>query len=323
MPQLELPPSICYYFSEGKSENTIKTYLIMLLKLHKELFHSTTIQLDKIINNPKSVEDYLKNQTITTRKIISIALVMLLKSIQKCQLNGDKECKTKITKDIIDTYGKIARQYRIEDYKHRFQRPLTQQEKEGNIGWEAIIKKREKLNKMVHSPEFKKSNSMDDKIFYFLQYLLLSLYTYIPPQRGQVYYSALIDPPSNKRNTNYIDTANKEIVIKEHKTKKSFGTRTIALPQPLLKVIKEWQRINPCYDYHLICNNNNEKMSAQSYTTFLNKIFDKPISTDQLRKLYVTNIIKTRELTKDEIKDLAKSLGHSVTTLKHYYIKDF
>ena len=96
---LKIPEKIDKEFKKNKSKNTYTTYVCMLGKLFKEEFDTRDFSIEKLKQFDK-VKEYLDTISLTSKKLITIAIVMILKA---------GECD----KTTIDFYGKLARQYRI------------------------------------------------------------------------------------------------------------------------------------------------------------------------------------------------------------------
>ena len=63
-------------------------------------------------------------------------------------------------------------------------------------------------------------------------------------------------------------------------------------------------------------------MDSSMFTSFIHSIFDKNISTDMLRKIYISHRVK-EGITMEERKRIADIMGHSVLTQEFMYNKDF
>ena len=67
----------------------------------------------------------------------------------------------------------------------------------------------------------------------------------------------------------------------------------------------------------MLYSSNGNKINPAQITRILNKIFGKKISTSMLRHIYLTDTYKNiHEINKME--NLAKDMGHSVTTAMEY-----
>lgn len=161
----------------------------------------------------------------------------------------------------------------------------------------------------------------------YIRYLLLALFTYLPPMRGQDYYNTHVINTTgiNDRVTflqslpyNFYDTATGILTLKDHKTVKSLGERKIEVPLELQNIINQWMHINGTT--YLIPTVSGTQMSHNGFTDLVQRIF-KPrnISIDHIRHAYVTEVVPT--LSVDMAKKVAKMMGHSVSTQQMIYKK--
>jgi len=306
---LKIPESIDNKFKEGKTDSTYRTYLIMLSKLFKELFDTTEFSVDKLKETNK-VKNYLKDLSVTSQKLISIAIVMILKASNS-------------KKDLIDFYGKLAKAYRIQDKDMRKNREATEEEKITHITWSYIKEMKKSYKDFLMNSD----KSFMPELAYkrlFMGWVCFELLTIIPPQRGECLFNCYIN--KDVKGSNIIDTKKRQWIIRESKTKRSYGERIIPLNDCLIEVIKQWMEISNCKDGLLICNDMGSKMSTQSYTQFLNStVFrtyaSRNVSTDDLRKAYVTHMIVHIGVDKKERDTMARVLGHSPETMMCLYFK--
>lgn len=144
------------------------------------------------------------------------------------------------------------------------------------------------------------------------KYLLVAFYYYLPALRGQDLYNTqwLDREPDSK---NYIDLANKKLVIKDYKTAKSHNTRTLDLPNDLVKIL---QVVHDTMDSPYVLPNLSDytkPRTSSAHTKFMNSIFGGNISTDALRHSYVSELYDLGA-TPEEKKQAAKDMGHTVST---------
>lgn len=303
---LIIPDDIDKEFRKGKSENTYKTYVAMMSKLFRECFDTKHFSVDAL-KDTKKVEKCLKPMSTTSEKIITIALVMTLKAANA-------------PKSLIDAYGKMARASRIKDSKERVGRKVTLAESEAFLPWKAILAIRDEYESMIKDKSYMQDLTKLEYARDYMRYVTICLFTMIPPQRGEVYFNMYIDRPDEDNN---IDTKKGVMTIKEHKTKRSYGERQIRLPPKLNNLIKEWKEVSNCSSGLLLCNSQGKRMTTQSFTQFVNDIFERKISTDMLRKIYITHMIEDMKISEAEKADLAQLMGHSQKVQKDYYLKNF
>jgi hypothetical protein len=165
-----------------------------------------------------------------------------------------------------------------------------------------------------------KSKEVNKKEYNLLLHnLLLSIYTDIPPRRGQDYLLMKItddyDKEEDKENYNWYDKKNKRFIFNKYKTSKTYGTQEIDISKNkvLLSNLKMYIKHRRDNDNWLLV-----KWSGQYFkqdndiTRELNKIFGGNFSVNSLRHYYVTNKYK-------DIKDDAEKMGHSVGTSQTIY----
>jgi len=107
----------------------------------------------------------------------------------------------------------------------------------------------------------------------------------------------------------------------QYKTSKVYGCQHIDVAKEapeFNKLIKKWVLINPT-NYLLFSSNQQPLTSSQIAKTF-NKIFNKNISTDLLRHIYLTDHYKNIPALKD-MENLAGEMGHSVSQAMLYVKK--
>ena len=306
---LQIPDKIAKLMKEGKTSNTYDTYKVMLAKLFREQFDTDIFSVKKL-EDTKTVSKYIDTLTLTSKKILTIAIVMILKA-------------AKASQTLIDYYGKMARQYRIEDKKLRKNREATADEMVWHITWNWVKEMYKEYKYFIFNINRNDISELAYKRLY-MGYVVFTLLTRFPPQRGETLFNCYVnrDVPGS----NIIDLKKKEWIIRQSKTKRTYGERIISLPDDVVKIIKDWMEISNCNEKLLICNDQGGKMSTQSYTQFLNKTLFRTkasrfVSTDDLRKAYVTHMIVHAGVNEEERDAMANLLGHSPATMMELYFK--
>tara|TARA_B110000908_G_scaffold131960_1_gene155337 strand:- start:414 stop:1229 length:816 start_codon:yes stop_codon:yes gene_type:complete len=262
------------------SDSTASTYKRLILSLGH-------IDLD----DRDLVNEFLSKQTANMERMYLMAI------INKLKVNGDME--------LLVYYQELGQKASLLDTLIRTKRSATKEERENYMAWSDILSlvdvRRGLKNKDVHS---------------HMIYVLLSLYTLLPPQRGQVYYNCYIDKDVD--NSNMIDTIQKKLIIKQHKTMRTYGSISLDIPDELNTILLEWTP--NCIDNRLLSTVRGKEVSGTSFTNLMYIIFGKKISTDMIRKIYVTEKLKSiRSLAERE--KLANDMGHSVVMQEFMYNK--
>jgi integrase len=169
-------------------------------------------------------------------------------------------------------------------------------------------------NKAVYL--FKKKELSKEDLNDIQNYIILSLYTLIPPRRSLDFTEMKIHNYS--QDDNHINK--NKFVFTKYKTAKFNGTQYEEIPKELMSIIKKWIKINPT-DY-LLFDSNKNKLTPSKLTRRINKIFDKNISTSALRHLYISHKYQTFIKENESLEDDLKAMGSSMIQLPQYLKKD-
>lgn len=173
---------------------------------------------------------------------------------------------------------------------------------------------REKFN------DYQKKINDNTDIITWRKYVILALYSCLPPLRGEEYYNTYIKTYKksdlnnyiNKNDFNFYDTTSGTLIIKKYKTEKIYGTRILKFPPRLKKIVNQWIKIQK--KDKLI------DVSQQLFTETLFNIFEPyKISTSALRKIYISNFVKKMDGKKRQ--ELAYKMGHSLQAQEFIYKK--
>jgi len=258
---------------------------------------------------------------------------------KEIKINGAK-------KSVIEAYSNYlsATNREIEDRYDTHK--LTKDEKDNWIDFKDVIKLREKKKKDIKidfntlkklSPqkreEYVNKNYKAKDIDKVQQWVVLSYYTYLPPQRNDAATLIMVRPGSkNPKNSNYLSIDDKVVVLKYYKTRrarerkqKREGTNenldvVIELPPELINVIKQWMLVNPT-DFFLINTTSHTQMSKNGLTRYMNKIFSpKKVSTSLLRKSMWHHAFPMLH-DPVKMKELAYKMVHNLDTVQQVYRK--
>lgn len=150
---------------------------------------------------------------------------------------------------------------------------------------------------------------------YDLNYLLFSLYTYLPPLRLEDYYN--LERKDNGKN-NYI--SNTHIILRKYKTVKTHGVRKIRIPSHLMLIIRKYMK-----DYHhnkyVIIDNFGDNITQTAMTQRLKRLLG--ISVHILRQIFTAEVKRYLQNNHSRrvkvIKKLSYILGHSLATNEFIY----
>ena len=202
------------------------------------------------------------------------------------------------------------------------------------------VLKREVYADNLHKTNKKVADTGEKEVLQ--KWMVASLYILTKPRRNRDYanmdaisekeYKELSE---NKRNTNnyLVLKSNKDMYFSmgDYKTNnyaengkmRNRGIDIISIPVRLKQVLRMWRKYSPDQK-PLIVNNRKGRMSANSLTKYLMKIFSKTgkkkISSTLLRHIFITENPKLKEFRekKKEAEKIADEMGHSLDEQQNY-----
>lgn len=242
--------------------------------------------------------------------------------------------------DPIDEYEDVYQKYKAllnnENAKYLDKvRDNNKSEKDVNnwVEWEKLIEVRNDLIKQVRAKNIKFNNYGVKKVsdFFLVQdYLISSLYTFLPPRRLEYADTKIIKKKDfdklsqeEKDNNNYLVDVNKSNKFfsygKNAVKSETAENLKIDIPKELNAVLNFW--INTNKSNNLLVTRKGTKMSKNALGKKLNEIFKdtgKNISVVLLRKIYLSH--KFGDVN-EERKEIAEMMNHDVKTASTFYIK--
>lgn len=307
-----LPEEVIKSLEKKYRPSTIKTMNNNIKRIFLNALKSEKYRTEDLYEIDK-IKPYLSEQSLGMRKTLTANILGLLK------LQTKPKTPKKIVKSWEKYFDEICKEYADKSkYKES-----SEKEKQNHMSMDEI---RDILK--VYESDAKKIDDktelrMSDMITYE-KFIILYLYTTLPPLRSEDYYNMLLT--ISKKN-NYINLKSKIMYIKVYKTSKTYGTRKIKLSKELVNILSKWlelqKRFNKDLDiYYLmptISSNLARPQSQQGFTDLLNRIFHpKKISSSMLRKIYISELID-KELSPEERKDITKIMGHSLEMQEFIY----
>jgi len=279
------------------TESTLRTYKSLLRTMFKSLRGLDEFDPLYLIRDTESVLHLLSNMNLNSRKTRLSALVVL------CQAFGE-DCsvyRQQMSKDLETWRNEELLQKR------------TPKQEENWLPWKRILDIRENLRKET-LPLWSKEVLDQADLNKLMDYVILCLYTYIPPRR-------LMDWSEFKL-VNYDDTVNymtsKEFVFNSFKTKKSYGRQTVEIPSSLMTVLKKWRKVVLGRSEWLLFDTKGGKLSQPGLNQKLNKIFGKNLSVNMLRHIYITEVLLKDAPKLTDLEEAAREMGHSTDTQARY-----
>lgn len=202
----------------------------------------------------------------------------------------------------------------------------TEKQEENWITWEEVSKKKSGLKEDISSFTSTKNitAAQFDKL---MQFLVLSLYTDIPPRRNQDYLDMYVVKKVGKdmeNNRNYYDLSTHKFIFNKYKTAKKYGQQIIDVPPELQSIIATYLKFHPLAkskqkEYKFLVKADGSNLnSVNSITRILNKIFGKKVGSSMLRHIYISG--KYGDKIK-ELQEVAAEMGHSTEEQQGTYYK--
>jgi hypothetical protein len=286
-------------FANQNTEITNNTYAS---KVHTLLKSGVNIE-----NFNETVKYTTEKYTKKTRKSVFTSLTVFFKSVDNLEL------ASRYSKEIL----KLGTE--IQDLERDNEPSKT--EKENMVTRDEIIEIIKKLESQLLTGV--------DYFETYKKYLVINLYHLIPPVRNdfvncEVHYDKFSNQDLSK---NYIFLNDKVLVLNRYKTRKSYGTgNEIKLPVELSEIIKKWMDIRVqtypllSVNKELLLTKNLQPMTQVNLTQFLNRIFNKKVSSTILRKSYLSEKYPVTH-SQNELQRDASAMQHSVAVQQSTYRK--
>jgi len=299
---------------KGLSESTIKLYIRNIRKLNNEQPYKTLKFLFDVPHIMTLLEKYKPN---TVRNyVISITAVLGLEKDKR----GVKKAYDAWSKLLNDTNKTL----KAEEAKNE----MTETQKENWIDWTDVERLRDELREAIDSEIAKKRQP---KHLMLLHYIILCLYTMIPPRRNE-YSNMLVvkKVPDGDTENNYYEIDTQRFILNSYKTakvdKRKNGTTVgtiIEIPKELQDALALYLRFHPTWKKKdavplLVKDAKGTPFNhVNDLTKILNSIFGKRVGSTMLRHSYLSSKYgKMREEQKND----SKMMGHS-TEVQQTYIK--
>jgi len=250
----------------------------------------------KLIADPDKVMDHLDKVKYNVRKTILSALVAV----------SDGTVQSKYRKQMIEDSQKWNALQK--------QNIMSETQKANWISWKEVEEHLAVLKKKYSWVLKEKEPVKISDLLECQQYVMLAVYTLIPPRRIQDYILMKIKSKTIDMGADnfYMKGA---FHFRTYKTAKFMGLQIEKLPKELDTIIKKWILVNPT-DY-LFFDWKKEQLTGPALTKMLNAIFGKNISVNILRHVYVTE--KAGPLIA-ELQKTASAMGHDLH-MQQQYIK--
>jgi len=219
----------------------------------------------------------------------------------------------------LDKVKTKSTEFREQESKHE----KSDKQKENWIEWSEVIRIRDELKTEVDKFKKKIDNAEYDKL---LQYVILALYTEIPPRRNKDYLDLYIVKKFKEGDDtkNYLDLTAKKLIFYTYKTSKKYGMQQVDVPESLMAIVNLYLKYHPIWKtasnrkepVKFLVTFDGTPISTVNYITrTLNKIFKKKVSSSMLRHIYLSDRFKDDT---NERQKVAAEMGHSMGQQSDY-----
>lgn len=298
--------------SKKLSDSSINYYLRNLRKLNG----NKEIKNLAFLDGKENIDKFLENYKPNTQRNYYITIVSVLSVFPN---------KKKLYSFYREKMDAMNKNLKIEEGNN----DKSDTQKKNWIDQKEIDDVYNKLKNDVD--KFKNEKEISKKKYNtLLRYVVLSLYTLVPPRRNKDYQDCyLIKGIPEKEiddEKNYVDMTNKKFIFNDYKTKKSDGEQIIDIPNDLFNILKIYVKFHPLIELNentfdvpfLVDEEGIPFPNINSMTILLNKIFKKKIGCSMLRHMYLSN--KYGDVL-DEMKDDSQKMAHSLSMQKDYIKK--
>lgn len=300
-----------YFESKKLSDSTISTYIrnLKILNCNKDFTNLN------FLKDTDFIDETLEHKCTNTKKNYYIAICACLTIDKKYKKLYDHYA-TKMN----ELNGEIKEQYK--------EGKKSTKESDNWISWSDVEKVKDELYEKVKG--FDKLKKLTSHQYYeLLKFVVLSLYTDIPPRRNDyVYMNICLKTPFDD-SLNWLCISTHEFIFNKFKTSKKEGSVKIEIPEKLSNAISLYLKFQPLINGKVNSKTNEpflvyydcKKLPINGITYILNDCFKsigKKISSSMLRHIYLTD--KYGELNKEQEKD-SHMMSHSVDVQQNVYVK--
>jgi hypothetical protein len=268
----------------------------------------------KFLSKSDEVLQHLEGLKPNTRRTYLISIVSALKDRPESKYK-------KLYSKFYDPLDKLNKTLKNNTEK-------TEKVKENWMEQSEVNEKLEDLGKIIPAIKDKKKISPEE-YGDLLKLVVLSLYTLQAPRRNKDYVDMLVVKKVGEDTThNYLDATKWEWVFNNYKTKGTYKTQTIPVPDQIKSILEVYFKFHPkAKDLKkkaadpvafLVYSDGEPVKTSTEMTRLLNRIFGKSVGCSLLRSIYLTDKYGKAS---EELKKDAAAMATSTETAQNNYIK--
>lgn len=293
--------------AKGLAESSIKLYLRNLRKLNG----GQPLKNLNFLKNTVAINEQLADYKPNTVRNYIISIVSVL------GLDKEKRGKKKLYQSYADQLVTQNRTLKAEEAKGE----KTPTQEANWITWKEVEEKWEGLKKRIDALPSTLSESQYNLL---LEFMVLSLYVLLPPRRNDYQNMEIVKDAPEDASKNYLELEKNRFVLNKFKTSKREGQLVIEIPDKLHEVIDTYLEHHPLLkgkhtlpQPFLVYADGRPLTATNSITRILNKVFGKSVGSSLLRHIYLGKYSDVKE----EMKEDAKMMSHTVDTQQTSYVK--
>jgi len=287
---------------KGLSDSSIKLYIKSL----KTLNDKKEIKNFRFLTKPEAILEKLKEYKPTTQRNVIIGVVSVLKALENPLYSKYYDIMINMTKSINEANKANEK---------------TDTQNANWMKWEEVqntFKKMRDELKLSRKPNEEEYNNL-------LATVVLGLYTLLPPRRNkdytEMYITNVKDASKNDASKNYLDLKKEQFIFNVYKTAKKDGQLIIAIPSPLMQLLKLYLKYHPLKaqikqsEVPFLVTFDGSPLADNGITRILNKIFKKKVASSMLRHIYLSS--KYGNVLEQQKND-AELMSHNMQTARDY-----
>ena len=315
--------------SRGIRDTSVALYKRHLNKLAMEITGKDYENEKFLKTKVDDVIKYIETKSNSVMRNFAASVMVALSPKQKNSPSDDY-------RNVYERYAKLLTEGQANYLESKKDTKMNKKEEDNWMDFDEVISLRNKMLKRLKQEGVNLSSKDISKSNFDLlqQYVVLSLYTMLPPRRNEYATMKIInkkeyldlDKEDLKKN-NYLVNLSKINKIFSYgsdkvKSKIEDGHNTINIPKDLNTVLNLWLNFNQS-DNLLVTQQNGLGLTKNQLTLLLNKIFKpKMVSTSMLRKIYLTHTFGDETDRNKKKAQIAEDMNHSVSVAENIYIKD-
>lgn len=308
-PSEELKGILMYVFSKTNiKEITYKQFVVKIIQWIGYIDGEKT--LSNLITNPEDSLEKLKGvetikQTVTNYHLYLSAVVCFVTHIllRGKFMMGVKSGGLVSIADTSNKWRELLKENWVPIQDHYDSNEPTEKQKDMVVPFDTLVEALGKLK--TGTPE----------------HLLLAFYTKVPPVRAEYFEMRLIfEGDEIPKGGNYIIMKEGKLVIHEFKTSATRPTIETIISDEVMGWVRR-SLVNTPRKYLFVTPKENKPFGRTEFSNWacrtLTRIFNKRMNITVLRHIYISHMIANKTPV-SELKELAKSMGHSRASQRMY-----